>query len=214
MLKKSLAVFLMLFFAFSVLLISILRTASVKHIFHPLKDNLAETKKNEIHELEKIELDYYLAYSGPVLPDSPFWKFKALRDKIWLAVTTNKSKKIEINLLFADKRLMAAKKMFDRKKYELGYTTLTKAEKYLERASAMEREERKNTNESHVMAERLEKASLMHILVIKEIILISPEDAIPKLIILENYPQNVYKDKVDYLKSQNCPFINNPFDGE
>ena len=214
MLKKTLPVFLILFFAFSVLLISILRTASVKQTFHPLSNIPSEIKKGEIAELEKTELDYYMAYSGPVLPDSPFWKLKALRDKLWLIVTTNQSKKAELNLLFADKRLVSAKKMFDKKKYELGYTTLTKAEKYLEKASALEREIREDTNESHVLAERLEKASLMHILMIKEIILMSPEDAIPKIVVLENYPQNVYRDKADYLKSQNCPIIKNPFDGE
>ena len=81
--------------------------------------------------VEKVE--YYLPYPG-LLPDSPFYKLKAVRDKIGLWLTWDEEKKAERELFLADKRINAAAALFEGGKEELAIATATKAEKYLEAA--------------------------------------------------------------------------------
>lgn len=78
-------------------------------------------------------VDYYLPYPG-ILPDHPFYWAKMVRDRVQLVLTTKPQAKAEKLLLYADKRLGAAWALIDGQKTVLGVSTLTKAEKYLERA--------------------------------------------------------------------------------
>mgnify|MGYP001582946457 FL=1 len=80
-----------------------------------------------------IKVEYYLPYPG-VLPDSPLYRLKALRDKLQLAVTFDEVRKAEKELLYADKRIGAALVLVEGGKISLGVSTATKAEKYLESA--------------------------------------------------------------------------------
>src|SRR3990172_12527926 len=82
--------------------------------------------------VQKVE--YYLPYPG-VLPDSPLYKVKALRDRMVLWVTRGEKAKAEKELLYADKRINAAMFLVEGGKEALGVTTATKAEKYLESAT-------------------------------------------------------------------------------
>lgn len=81
--------------------------------------------------VQKVE--YYLPYPG-ILPDSPLYKFKALRDRISLWLITDEVKKAEKELLLADKRIGAATVLLDGGKDMQAVSTATKAEKYLEQA--------------------------------------------------------------------------------
>ena len=83
--------------------------------------------------VEKVQ--YYLPYPG-LLPDSPLYKFKALRDKIGLWLTWDEKKKAEKELFLADKRINAAVALMAGGKASLAGSTATKAEKYLEQAVA------------------------------------------------------------------------------
>jgi len=74
---------------------------------------------------------YYLPYPG-LLPDNPVYKVKALRDKLSLWMTRGDAKKAEKELLFADKRINAAEVLIGGGKVNLGVSTATKAEKYLQ----------------------------------------------------------------------------------
>ena len=107
-------------------------------------------------------------FPGRVLPDSPFWPIKALRDKVWLWITTNPSREAELKLLFADKRLAMSQLLFEKEDYEVGYSTLTKAEKYLEEAGFAEKEGRKSGMDTSEFLERLATAALYHYQVISE----------------------------------------------
>lgn len=80
-----------------------------------------------------VKVEYYLPYPG-VLPDSPLYRLKALRDKLQLAVTFDEVRKAEKELLYADKRIGAALVLVEGGKISLGVSTATKAEKYLESA--------------------------------------------------------------------------------
>lgn len=81
----------------------------------------------------ETKIDYYLPYPG-LLPDHPLYWLKMVRDRVQLWLTTDDLKRGEKLLLYADKRLGAGWALAAGNKRELGITTLTKAEKYLERA--------------------------------------------------------------------------------
>jgi len=121
------------------------------------------------------------------LPDNPFWGLKVLRDKLWLFLTVGTSQKAELNLLFADKRLGAAKSLIGSGKYELGLETILKSQKYFAEAERLEiltREKGQNTNE---LLELLLRASLAHRQVLKNLESALPEELAPRLTVVEDY---------------------------
>lgn len=197
-------------FAFGVLITSVLRTAAVKYEF---SSNSAREDSNQmVLGKEDINIEYNLAYQGRVLPDHALWPLKALRDRVWLFINTNKSRKAELMLLFADKRLSSARVLFEREKYELGYSTLTKAEKYLENASNLEAENREEGIDTSEFLSRLAFASLKHYEVMEEdIYKMAPEDAKPGIIETKNYAISVYKKSRDALLQNGMTPPENPF---
>ena len=68
-------------------------------------------------------VDYKLPYPG-LLPDHPLYPIKKIRDKILYILNPSPIKKIELNLLFADKKIGMAESLFEREKVELGLETL------------------------------------------------------------------------------------------
>jgi hypothetical protein len=214
MIRRFVAIFSTLFIAFAILFLSILRAAAVRYEFAGVKTGSPQDISRRVEELESMEIKYYLPHPGAVLPGHVLWPLKALRDKIWLAITTSPAKKSELTLLFADKRLGAAKIFFERAEDELGYVTLTKAEKYLEEACNLEGQARAQGYETTELAERLINASLKHRQVIDEILLIAPDDAKPEIVLIQNYSRGVYDRKSEVLKSKGVELPKNPFDGE
>lgn len=81
----------------------------------------------------EVKVEYYLPYPG-ILPDSPVYKIKAVRDQIRLWTTFDPTKKARLQLLYADKRINAARVLMEGGKSALAISTATKAEKYLESA--------------------------------------------------------------------------------
>lgn len=118
----------------------------------------AADKDDKITSPQK-EVDYYLPYPG-ILPDHPLYFLKMIRDRIWLLLTTDPLKKAEVLLLFADKRIGAARVLVEGGKPELGLTTATKAEKYLEKA--INQEKLAQEKETKIFLEKIKKASLKH----------------------------------------------------
>ena len=105
--------------------------------------------------------EYFLVYPG-ILPDNIFYPIKMIRDRLVLMLTTDSIKKAEIMLLYADKRLGAAQALIDGGKADLGVTTATKAEKYLEQ-SLLEIEKAQSGGKDVLSAkEKLNNASFKH----------------------------------------------------
>jgi hypothetical protein len=204
--RVSISLFVFLI-AFGVLFISIFRTASVKYEFSGPVDNSYRVLGDS-----DVSIDYEMPFPGKVLPDSPLWPLKALRDRIWLWTTTNQARKAELLLLFADKRIASAKIFFENEKYEEGYTILTKAEKYLEQASNKEEESRKKGNVNKEFLNQLARASLKHYLIMEEMIEMSPEDAGPKIIETQQYAKRVYERSRNALLGEGEQPPENPFD--
>ncbi len=124
--------------AFAILFTSVLKSASVRYSFSQASLSQEKGGPAVLGEQKDIEIDYYLPFPGRILPDHFLWPLKALRDKLWLLVTTDEGKKGELKLLFADKRLVMSKALFESDNPEIAFSTLTKAEKYLKEASDQE----------------------------------------------------------------------------
>lgn len=118
---------------------------------------------------EKVkEEDYFLAYPTPptfpgILPGHPLYPLKMIRDKILLFLTTDSLKKAELLLQFADKRIRAAEALIlEKNKVDLGISTLTKAEKYLEQAINQEKIASEAGKDTKDFLKRLSRATKKH----------------------------------------------------
>lgn len=115
------------------------------------------------------KVDYFLVYSG-ILPDHFLYSVKMIRDRVLTFLTVDPSKKAELFLLFADKRLGAGKALIEGGKIDLGVSTITKAEKYLEQAVNQEKTARQSGKETQVLQEKMTRAVRKHEEVIMELI--------------------------------------------
>lgn len=163
--KNVVLVMALLVFAMGILGASIWRT-SAQSVSESYKLTTAEngeaTESVPGQATETVEeVDYFLAYPG-ILPDHLLYSLKMIRDKIWLFLTTDALKKAELYLLFADKRLGAAKALIEGNKLDVGVTTLTKAEKYLEQAVSQEKVAHQAGKDTAAFLERLSRATLKH----------------------------------------------------
>lgn len=205
MFRKLFLVLSTLFFAFSVLLISVFRVASVRYEFANKAQEPLILGENE------SVIDYQLPFPGKVLPDSPFWPLKALRDKIWLWVTTNPTRSSELKLLFADKRLGSSRILFEQGNPEIGLSTLTKAEKYLEESSVKEDENRYAGLDTTEFLIKIAKSSLRHYESMEYILTLAPEEAKPTIIQTQDYAKKVFEKSRNALLEKKITPPENPF---
>ena len=166
-LRNVALVMALLIFAFGILGTSIWQTAA-----QSVSENYQVAQAGEEGEDESVsgqateatvgeEVDYFLPYPG-ILPDHLLYPLKMVRDRIWLFLTTDPLKKAELYLLFADKRLGAAKALIEGEQLDLGLGTLTKAEKYLEQAVNQEVVAQKAGKDTEVFLEKLSLATQKH----------------------------------------------------
>lgn len=186
--------------AFTILTVSVLRSATDKYAYSPMVlSEKVETKKFQ-------SVDYILAYQGKINVDSPLWYVKVIRDKAWYTLTFDSSKKSELNLLFSDKRLNSSLELFKNNKPDLGITTLMKAEKYLEKSLP-------ETGDDGEYLTKLNLAALKHREVIEyEILPLTPEDLRPAVIKTEDYSKEIYKKTRESMILKGLVPAQNPFE--
>ena len=80
-----------------------------------------------------VMIDYQLPYPG-ILPGSPLYSIKMLRDRIMELFISDHLKKSNFYLLQADKRVSSSITLFEKGDKDLGQTTLSKAQNYLEKS--------------------------------------------------------------------------------
>lgn len=115
-------------------------------------------------------VDYVLPYPG-ILPDHPLYPLKMLRDRILLFLTRDKQKRIELKILYADKRLASAQTLIENNKQQLAEQTISKAEKYLLAAvSDAEQLLNKGVSLDPSVTDRLLASSVKHGEIIESII--------------------------------------------
>jgi len=210
MLKKTAIVLLVFVFAFTILFVSVFRTASVKYEFNPLVSGTYNSNAG----IESVFVDYYLPYPGDILPGSFLWPVKAARDSFWLFINTNPSREAELMLLFADKRIGSAEVLFKQGNFDDGFSALTKAEKYLESASKQEEINRSRGLDTSEFLVKISKAALKHFEVIDRIVVISPDEAKPIIMKTENYSKKVFETSRNALLDKGMIPPENPFSWE
>lgn len=198
--------------AVGILGISLFKSASIRYAY--ASSTPSPSPSTSVNNTQEQKVEYLLPYPGSVMPDSPFWPAKALRDGLWYKLTFNPLKRAEIALLFSDKRLLSSKTLFENKKPDIGFSTLTKGEKYLEISLTNEKEARSKGMDTSGFLTRLATASLKHREILKEILILAPEDAKPGIISSEIYSKNVYKMSSEALISKGLPVPKSPFVGD
>lgn len=76
-----------------------------------------------------LAVEYSLAWPG-ILPDNRLYKLKVLRNKIIERIIINPVKKIEFDLLMADKTIYASQLLMEKGEIELAKETALKGENY------------------------------------------------------------------------------------
>ncbi len=214
MFQRILLAIFAIFLAVGILAASIFRSASpVSYAFNLPASNSTDDKVLGDSD-ERIEITYYFPYPGKILPDSPFWPLKALRDKIWIFMTRDLGKRAELKLLCADKRLISSRMLFEKDKPEIALSTLTKAEKYLEEAVNIEEQSRGEGSDTSTLLLKLSNASLKHQEVINEILEMAPSDAKPEIIKTRNYSERAFEKTRQALNEKGMEAPENPFEGE
>jgi hypothetical protein len=189
MIRKILVALPIITLAFLILFISVLRTASLRYEF----GGSMSDKKGFLSTLNS-QVDYTLPYPGGILPDHPLWPLKVIRDRVWLFITTNTTRKIELQLLFADKRLGSAKILFERNNQDVGVATLEKAERYLIEASDREKVARANGVDTSELLDRLARASLKHYEIMSLMYISASDEARPTIVVFQEIPKKIYED--------------------
>ena len=147
-------------FGVAILVLSILAAISPLKVF-PQTDPATESAAT-------VQIEYYLPYPG-VLPDSPLYKLKMVRDRVKLWITRDATKRTDLELLYADKRINAALALADGGKETLAVSTATKAEKYLEQAVNRVLEQNGQGKDVKSQMMKLEKAAARHEELLKNI---------------------------------------------
>jgi len=119
------------------------------------------------------KVDYVLPYPG-ILPDHPLYALKMVRDRIMDWLIKDPVKKTEFLILMADKRIGAAKALFDGNKPELGLTTALKAVAYQERAIDSFAKAQQAGGNTNGLKDKLKNSTKKQIEILEEIITKAP----------------------------------------
>lgn len=200
-LRNTALVMALLIFAVGILGASVWRTAaqSISESYKlevVTEEEATESVPGQATEPVEEEFDYFTAYPSPptypgILPDHLLYPLKMIRDRILLFFTTDPLKKGELLLQFADKRIRATNALIlEKGKIDLGIATLTKAEKYLERAIDQERVANQAGRDTAAFLEKLSRATRAH-----EKVMLGFEEKIP------NTARPVYDSALQYART-------------
>jgi len=134
---------------------------------------------------------YNLPYPG-LLPDSPLYITKIIRDKITDFLTRDNLKKAELYLLYSDKRAAMSLALARKGKSQLAIDTFTKGEKYfLKIPDLLTAAKRQGGQAPSNFIETLKLSNAKHKELIEELIKILPQGLNQSLIVLTDLNQQV-----------------------
>lgn len=121
------------------------------------------------------KVNYELPYPG-LLPDSPLYFLRIIRDKTVSFLISDPKKKAEFDLLQADKRLNAGIYLFKKIKFAQSLSTISKAENYFEEAIQKIKQARGQGTETTEITNKLIDSSKKHQEVLKALEEKSPQN--------------------------------------
>jgi len=134
---------------------------------------------------------YNLPYPG-LLPDSPLYITKIMRDKITDFLTRDNLKKAELYLLYSDKRASMSLVLASKGKSQLAIDTFVKGEKYFFKIPELLRSAKKQGAQApSSFVETLKLSNAKHKELIEELIKILPQGLNQSLIQLSDLNQQV-----------------------
>lgn len=104
-------------------------------------------------------VEYQLPYPG-ILPGSPLYSIKMVRDRIMEVLISDPIKKANFYLLQADKRTASALMLYEKGDDKMAETTLTKAQKYLEKSLVKAQEVKNSGKDAGDIFARIKDSSL------------------------------------------------------
>jgi len=120
--------------------------------------------------------EYSLPYPG-ILPNHRLYPLKAVRDRLIEFFTRDMSKKAELYLLYADKRIYMAQMLAEQKDWELAEETASKAEKYLLKVrDSAEASKQMGGAPDVTFSPKIKQAAAKHQQVLKDMIKKSPKE--------------------------------------
>lgn len=144
----------LLIFSFSIFLLSF-NSLSVKA--YAITENLSASVSSK----PESKINYELPYPG-LLPDSPLYFLRIIRDRTVSFLISDPLKKAEFNLLQSDKRLNAGIYLFNKGKNALAISTISKAENYFEEAISKMEEAKRQGRDVNGITGSLKNASEKH----------------------------------------------------
>lgn len=121
--------------------------------------SVSESKGDVVDQ--SMDVSYELPSPG-ILPGHVFYPIKMLRDRVLEWLTFDPSDKAELLVLYADKRMAMAKRLFEDGSEELGVETGLKAVMYQDRAVSILESQKKQGEDVGVLANRLERGTAKH----------------------------------------------------
>ncbi len=207
MFKRVVLIFGFAFLAFLVFIISVYKTVGAKYVF-------TQSPSPSPSNSGPIEISYMMPYPGRIAPDNTLWPLKALRDRAFLTATFKEEKKASLLLLYANKRIQMAKRLFEDDKADLAVSTMTKAEKYLEEAVEMQKKAVEKKEFTATALGNIALSSLKHRQILEEILVVAPEDAKPAVVKDLNYPKRLFEDSKNMMIDAGHTPPNNPYEGQ
>jgi len=120
-------------------------------------------------------VNYELPYPG-LLPDSPLYFLRIIRDRTVGFLISEPKKKAEFELLQADKRLNAGVYLFKKKKFKDTISIISKAENYFDSSLRKVKEAKGQGMETTGITNKLIDSSKKHLEVLKSLEEKSPQD--------------------------------------
>ena len=134
---------------------------------------------------------YNLPYPG-LLPDSPLYLTKIVRDRITDFLTRDNLKKAQLYLLYSDKRAAMSLVLAHKGKSQLAIDTFTKGEKYFLKIPGLLTSAKKQGGQAPSnFIETLKLSNAKHKELIEELIKILPQGLNQSLIVLTDLNQQV-----------------------
>ena len=143
-------------------------------IFLSSMSTLAQEEASEASSSQEIE--YTLPFPG-ILPDHPLYFLKLFRDKVLDFLVQDPIKRIELDLLMADKRLNMGSFLMEKGKPVLAEATVFKGEKYfLKITEELQVVKGQNRGMDQSLLSKIKEASLKHEEIILELLERAPDE--------------------------------------
>ncbi|OGG00961.1 hypothetical protein A2153_02590 [Candidatus Gottesmanbacteria bacterium RBG_16_38_7b] len=113
-------------------------------------------------------VDYHLPYPG-ILPDHPLYSLKRFRDFLLITFNRHPLKKVELYLLFSDKKIAMSSDLLDKRKFDLTVDTLRESQSDLLKSAGVLLSSSQKNILPEGLADKVELAAKKHQEVIKNI---------------------------------------------